>query len=82
MLDEAVKYSDLEIIAFESERKLLKQVELFDIYQGNKLLEGKKSYALSFILQSDESTLADKQIEKTMQKLLKAFQEKLGAELR
>ncbi len=82
LLDEAVKYSDLEIIAFESERKLLKEVELFDIYQGNKLPEGKKSYALSFILQSDESTLADKQIEKTMQKLLKAFQEKLGAKLR
>lgn len=82
LLDEAVKYSDLEIIAFESERKLLKEVELFDIYQGNKLPEGKKSYALSFILQSDESTLADKQIEKIMQKLLKAFQDKLGAELR
>ena len=82
LLDEAVKYSDLEIIAFESERKLLKEVELFDIYQGNKLPEGKKSYALSFILQSDESTLEDKQIEKIMQKLLKAFQDKLGAELR
>ncbi len=82
LLDEAVKYSDLEIIAFESERKLLKEVELFDIYQGDKLPEGKKSYALSFILQSDESTLADKQIEKIMQKLLKAFQDKLGAELR
>jgi len=60
----------------------LKKVELFDIYQGSKLPEGKKSYALSFILQSDESTLKDKQIENTMQKLQKAFQDKLGAELR
>lgn len=82
LLDEAVKYSDLERIAFESERKLLKEVELFDIYQGDKLPAGKKSYALSFRLQSDESTLKDKQIEKLMEKLQKAFQEKLGAELR
>tara|TARA_B100001173_G_scaffold135654_2_gene117841 strand:- start:930 stop:3350 length:2421 start_codon:yes stop_codon:yes gene_type:complete len=82
LLKETINYSDLEQIAFEVERKILKQVDLFDIYQGSKLPEGKKSYALSFILQSDESTLNDKQIEKTMQKLLKAFQEKLGAELR
>lgn len=82
LLDEAVKYADLERIAYESERNLLKEVELFDIYQGDKLPNGKKSYALSFILQSDESTLKDKQIEKSMEKLQKAFQEKLGAELR
>ncbi len=82
LLKETINYSDLEQIAFEVERKILKQVDLFDIFQGSKLPEGKKSYALSFILQSDESTLNDKQIEKTMQKLLKAFQEKLGAELR
>lgn len=82
LLDEAVKYSDLERIAYESERNLLKEVELFDIYQGDKLPAGKKSYALSFILQSDDSTLKDKQIEKSMDKLQKAFQEKLGAELR
>ncbi len=82
LLKESTNYADLEQIAFEVEKKILKQVDLFDIYQGSKLPEGKKSYALSFILQSDESTLNDKQIEKTMQKLLKAFQEKLGAELR
>lgn len=82
LLKESIHYSELEQIAFEVDRKILKQVELFDIYQGSKLPAGKKSYALSFILQSDESTLNDKQIEKTMQKLLKAFQEKLGAELR
>lgn len=82
LLDDAVKYADLERIAYESERNLLKEVELFDIYQGDKLPKGKKSYALSFMLQSDESTLKDKQIEKSMEKLQKAFQEKLGAELR
>lgn len=82
LLDQAVKFADLERIAFESERGLLKEVQLFDIYEGKKLPEGKKSYALSFILQSDESTLKDKQIEKTMLKLQTAFEEKLKAELR
>ena len=82
LIDEKVKYVDLERIAFESERGLLKEVELFDIYQGNKLPQGKKSYALSFILQSEESTLKDNQIEKSMKKIQKAFIEKLGAELR
>ena len=82
LLNNTINYSDLEKTAFEVERKILKKVELFDIYQGSKIPEGKKSYALSFILQSDESTLKDKQIENTMQKLQKAFQDKLGAELR
>ena len=82
LLNDTINYSDLEQIAFEVERKILKKVELFDIYEGSKLPKGKKSYALSFILQSDESTLKDKQIENTMQKLQKAFQDKLGAELR
>ena len=82
LLNNTINYSDLEQIAFEVERKILKKVELFDIYEGSKLPKGKKSYALSFILQSDESTLKDKQIENTMQKLQKAFQDKLGAELR
>ena len=62
--------------------KILKEVELFDIYQGDKLPQGKKSYALSFILQSDEDTLKEKQIENVMRKLQKAFQDKLGVKLR
>jgi phenylalanyl-tRNA synthetase beta chain len=82
LLDQNVKFSDLERIAFESERGLLKEVQLFDIYEGDKLAEGKKSYALSFILQSEENTLKDKQIEKSMLKLQNAFKEKLNAELR
>lgn len=82
LIDESVQYADLERIAFESERNLLKEVFLFDIYQGDKLPKGKKSYALSFILQSEESTLKEGQIEHSMSKLQKAFTEKLGAELR
>jgi len=82
LLNEGVQFADLERIAFESERGLLKEVQLFDIYEGKKLPEGKKSYALSFILQSDESTLKEKQIEKTMLKLQTAFKDKIQAELR
>lgn len=82
LLDEKVKFSEIERLSYESERSLLKEVQLFDIYEGDKLPAGKKSYALSFILQSDEQTLKDKQIEKTMSKLQKTFEEKLGAELR
>lgn len=82
LLDESIKYSELERIAYESERKLLKEVELFDVYQGDKLPKGKKSYALSFKLESDEGTLKDKQIEKVMDKLQTAFTTKLSAEVR
>ena len=82
LLDEAVKYSELERIAFESERKLLKEVELFDVYEGKKLPKGKKSYALTFKLESEEGTLKDKQIDKVMEKLQATFKSKLNAELR
>lgn len=82
LLDQKIKYSELESIAYESERKLLKSVDLFDVYEGDKLPDGKKSYALSFLLQSDEETLKEKQIENAMSKLQKAFEQKLGAELR
>jgi phenylalanyl-tRNA synthetase beta chain len=61
---------------------LLKSVSLFDVYEGEKLGEGKKSYAVSFILQDTEKTLNDKQIDKIMQKLIKSYEKQLGAELR
>ena len=64
------------------ERKLLKEVDLFDVYQGDKLPENKKSYAVSFVLQDEEKTLNDKQIEKIMQKLQSTFEKNLGATLR
>lgn len=82
LLDKQITYKELEEIAFATERKLLKAVNLFDIYEGDKLEAGKKSYALSFMLQDEEATLNDKQIDNVMQKLIKNYTEKLGATLR
>ncbi|HRH10718.1 MAG TPA: phenylalanine--tRNA ligase subunit beta [Bacteroidia bacterium] len=81
LLNAQVKYSEVEELAYASEKKLLKEVKLFDIYSDEKL-GGKKSYAVSFLLQDQEATLTDKQIDSVMEKLLKNFKEKLGAELR
>jgi phenylalanyl-tRNA synthetase beta chain len=82
LLDEGVDFIDLYNFAFKSERKLLKNVDLFDVYLGDKLPEGKKSYALSFILQDPEKTLTDKQIDKIMTRLQQGFSKEFGAELR
>jgi phenylalanyl-tRNA synthetase beta chain len=82
LIDKAIKFEQLEQLAFQSEKKLLKAVNLFDIYEGDKLPAGKKSYALSFILQDENATLTDKQIDKTMETLMKNYQEKVGAEIR
>jgi phenylalanyl-tRNA synthetase beta chain len=82
MLNREVKFRDIEQLAYQSERNLLKEVNLFDVYEGDKLEKGKKSYAVSFILQDENATLTDKQIEKIMEKLTKTFSEKLGATLR
>lgn len=82
LLDKKITYKELEELAFNSERKLLKAVNLFDIYEGDKLEAGKKSYAVSFMLQDEEATLNDKQIDNVMQKLIKTYTEKLGAVLR
>ena len=82
LLDEKVDFIDLYNYAFQSERKLLKNVDLFDVYMGDKLPEGKKSYALSFILQDDQKTLTDKQIDKIMTKLQEGFKKQFEAELR
>ena len=82
LLDKKVTYKELEELAFSAERKLLKTVNLFDIYEGDKLEAGKKSYALSFMLQDEEATLNEKQIDNVMQKLIKTYTEKVGATLR
>jgi phenylalanyl-tRNA synthetase beta chain len=81
LLDTSVKYQEIEALAYSTERKLLKDVNLFDIYEDKKL-GGKKSYAVSFTLLDPEATLTDKQIEAVMDKLIKGYKEKLGAELR
>lgn len=82
LLDQAVQFKDLYHTALSVERKLLKKVELFDVYTGDKLPKGKKSYALSFVLRDDNKTLTDKQIDKIMGKLQESFKEQFEAELR
>ena len=82
LVDKSVKFAELAKAALAAEKKLLKAVTLFDVYEGKNLEEGKKSYALSFILQDAENTLKDKQIEAIMAKLQKVFEDKFGAKLR
>lgn len=82
LVDDAVEFAQIEDIARQSERKLLKRVNLFDVYEGKNLPEGKKSYAVNFILQDETKTLNDKQIEAVMQKIITNLKSKLGAELR
>ena len=82
LVSKDVKFADIEKLAFETDRKLLKSVNLFDVYEGKNLPEGTKSYAVSFIIQDTEKTLVDKQIDGLMQKLIKTFETKLGAQLR
>ena len=82
LVDKSVKFADLAKAALSTEKKLLKAVNLFDVYEGKNLEVGKKSYALSFILQDAENTLKDKQIEAIMTKLQKLFEDKFGAKLR
>lgn len=82
LLDDQVEFAQVEQIARQSEKKLLKRVELFDVYQGDNLPAGKKSYAVNFILEDEEKTLNDKQIDAIMQKIIKNLKAKLGAELR
>lgn len=82
LLDKSVQFAEIEKIAEESERKLLKKVSLFDVYEGKNLPAGKKSYAVSFYLQDETKTLNDKQIDAIMQKIRKNLESKLGASLR
>lgn len=82
LIDNSVKFAQIEEIAFQTEKKLLKRVELFDVYQGKNLPEGKKSYAVNFIIQDATRTLNDKAIDAIMTKLINNIKNKLGAELR
>ena len=82
LIDKKVQFAEIEKIAYETDKKLLKSVELFDVYEGKNLEAGKKSYAVSFVLQDENATLNDKQIDKLMQKLITNLQNKLDAKLR
>jgi len=82
LVDTNVSFDSLYTIARQSEKSLLKDINLFDVYEGKNLPEGKKSYALSFILQDNSKTLTDEQIDKILNKLQKNFENELGATLR
>ena len=82
LVDNSVEFAQIEQIARQTEKKLLKNVELFDVYEGDKLPAGKKSYAVNFILQDEEKTMGDKQIDAIMQKLIANIKKQLNAELR
>ncbi len=82
LLDANIEFAQVEQVARQTEKKLLKKVELFDVYEGDKLPEGKKSYAVNFILQDAEKTMSDKQIDAIMSKLIANFKKQLNCELR
>ncbi|MBQ5395534.1 MAG: phenylalanine--tRNA ligase subunit beta, partial [Alistipes sp.] len=82
LVDKGVSFSELRNIAFATEKKLLKRVTLFDVYEGDKFPEGKKSYALGFTLEDKNQTLNEKTIEKTMANLQRQLEAKAGAQVR
>ena len=82
LLDKTVKFEQIKDLAYKSERKLLKKVSLFDVFEGKKLGENKKSYAVSFILQDENKTLTDKQIDKIMNNFIRVFEKELNAQIR
>lgn len=82
LLDQSIQFEDLKTEALKSERKLLKEVSLFDVYEGKNLDAGKKSYALSYILRDESKTLKDKQIDKIMNNIIRTYEQKFGASIR
>ena len=82
LIDNDVEFSRIVQVAHQAEKKLLRKVELFDVYEGDKLPKGKKSYAVNFILQDSEKTMNDKQIDAIMQKIIDSMKKQVGAELR
>ena len=82
LVDKQIKFSQLRDLAFRSEKSLLRTVNLFDVYEGKGIPEGKKSYAISYVLRDDERTLKDKQIDKIMQKIVAQYERELDARLR
>ena len=81
-MDKSVSFDELNKIAKQADNKILKSVNLFDVYEGDKLPDGKKSYALSFTMADESKTLTDKYVDKVMDKLMKSFTDKAGAEVR
>jgi phenylalanyl-tRNA synthetase beta chain len=81
-LDHSVPYAEIEKLAFATEKKLLKEVGLFDVYEGEKIEAGKKSYALYFILKDDQKTLTDEEIDQVMKRLIRVYTDRLNAQVR
>ena len=82
LLDKEIKFSTIKALAYRTEKQILRNVNIFDVYEGANLPTGKKSYAVSFILQDEEKTLNDKQIEKTMSRLISVYEREAGAQIR
>ena len=82
MIDRSMSYAEIENIAFKTEKNILKEIHLFDVYEGEKLEPGKKSYAVTFILQDERQTLTETQIDKIMNRLMEAFEKQAGASIR
>ena len=82
LIDKDIRFEQIKNIAYDTEKKLLKEIILFDVYEGNKIDKNKKSYAISIILQDINNTLTDNRIDKTMNNFIKAFEDKLGAQIR
>jgi phenylalanyl-tRNA synthetase beta chain len=82
VLDKEIKFDQLRMVALKTEKKLLKKINLFDVYEGDKIAQGKKSYAVSFILQDPEKTLTDQQIDKVMSNVAQSLEKELGAQIR
>lgn len=82
VIDSTIKFSQIEELAFKTEKKLLKNINVFDVYEGDKLDAGKKSYSVSFNLQDNEKTLVDSQIDKTMSRFIQVFENEIGAIIR
>ena len=82
LVNQDVTFDQIEKLAYQTEKRLLQKVGLFDVYEGDKIASGKKSYAVSFILQDNEKTLTDKEIEKTMDRLINALNSQLNAQIR
>ncbi|WP_317128979.1 phenylalanine--tRNA ligase subunit beta-related protein [Mangrovivirga cuniculi] len=82
VIDKNISFDDLKETAFKAERKMLKRINVFDVYEGDKIEEGKKAYALSFVLENKDKTLTDKMIDQSMQRLIKAFEKHNNAYIR
>lgn len=82
LVDKSVEFAQIEKIAFAADKKLLKRVELFDVYEGKNLGPDKKSYAVNFVLQDETKTMNDKQTDAVMKKIIAGLEKQLGAKLR